>query len=255
MKLLIDSGNSEIVFCLCENADKLLYQWRIVNDSKRTRDEYAVWFLQLLAHHALNIKDIHAVAIASVVPQTKRHLCDFADHYICKPYIVDAQSNFGFKIDVDYPEQVGADRLVNGVSGMKLYGKPLVVLDFGTATSFDIFNHHGDFIGGILSPGIYLSMQALAQGAAQLSTVEIARTDQLIGRNTKTAIQSGAYWGYIAMIKGILKQLEEEINQDYALVLTGGLAKVFLPDLKDDYPAIIDSDLTLKGIALLLDKG
>ena len=255
MKLAIDNGNSDIVFCLFDRLDNIIHLWRCANDPNRSKDEYAQWFIGLLYINDLKPNDITSVGIVSVVPKTKQQLIAFAHDYLCAPYIVDSRNNdFGFHIDIDQPNQVGGDRLVNGVSGMAYYGKPLIVVDFGTATSFDIFNQYGNFIGGLIAPGVYLSMKALSGGAAQLPDIDIAAPQSLIGKNTVHAMQSGIYWGYIVMVRGILTQLTQQQElSDCQIVMTGGLAQFFYDQLSQLQPKI-DLELTLKGLLIMMNK-
>lgn len=255
MKLAIDNGNSDIVFCLFDHHDKIVHLWRCANDPTRSKDEYGQWFIGLLHIHDLTAKDIDNVAIVSVVPKTKKQLIAFANDYLCAPYVVDSSNNdFGFSIDIDQPTQVGSDRLVNGVSGMAYYGKPLIVVDFGTATSFDVFNAQGNFIGGLIAPGVHLSIKALSGGAAQLPDIDIAAPKSLIGKNTVHAMQSGIYWGYVGMVSGILTQLSRQQEcADFHLVITGGLAQFFYTQLQAFKP-IIDGELTLKGLLIMMNR-
>ena len=255
MKLAIDNGNSDIVFALYNNDNQLLHIWRCLNNPQRKKEEYAVWFTGLMQIHQLQVRDIVSVGIISVVPQTEKQLIDFCNTYLCAPYIVKSESSdFGFDIKIDTPSQVGNDRLANGVSGMALYGRPLIVTDFGTATSFDIFDHHGDFIGGLIAPGVHLSIKALSDATAQLPLIDLSIPNSLIGKNTIDAMQSGIYWGYVAMITGIIEKLKcyDELK-NASLVITGGLAQFFRDALKELSP-ILDQELTLKGLLILMDK-
>ncbi|MEM7072063.1 MAG: type III pantothenate kinase [Pseudomonadota bacterium] len=251
MLLAIDAGNTNIVFALFDGLE-LKGQWRRDSRQPQSHDDLAVWLAQAFALSGFGLDLVDEAIIANVVPEFEHALITLASHNLNVPSRMVGRDalDFGFENRAARPHDVGADRLVNGVAGQAFYGKPLVVVDFGTATSFDFFCSNGDFIGGIIAPGVHLSRDGLAHAAARLPHVDITRTEQLIGRDTRSAMQSGLYWGYVAMIQGLLdRALRESELSGVHIVATGGLGEVFisaLPELK-----AFDPNLTVKGLALL----
>ena len=247
MLLVIDSGNTNVVFAIYDGDDRVGV-WRCVNDPKRTADEYAVWLTHLLEHKGYKLSDITASAIASVVPETQFNLVSLCRRYFGgHPLVVgDEGVDMGLDILLAQPEQVGADRLVNAVAGFAKYGGPLILVDFGTATTFDIVDGDGNYCGGIISPGINLSMEALYQAAAKLPLVEIKPTEKVIGTGTVTAMQSGIFWGYVSMIEGMVKRIQDEFGAKMKVVATGGFGELFAQHT----PVIeaTDRGLTLDGL-------
>jgi type III pantothenate kinase len=247
MLLAIDSGNTNIVFAVYDG-DTLKGEWRASTDSERTADELGVWLTQLLTIEGLNRLDITAAIIASVVPAMVFGLKTLCRRYFkCEPLVVgDEGVNLGLSILLDRPEEVGADRLVNAVAAHKYYKGPMIVIDFGTATTFDVVDAEGNYCGGAISPGINLSLQALHMAAAKLPRVAIGRPRQVIGRATVPAMQSGIFWGYVGLIEGLVKRIKEEFGSDMLVLATGGLAPLFAEATKviDE----LDADLTLRGL-------
>jgi type III pantothenate kinase len=247
MLLAIDSGNTNIVFAVYDG-DTLKGEWRASTDSERTADELGVWLTQLLTIEGLNRLDITAAIIASVVPAMVFGLKTLCRRYFkCEPLVVgDEGVNLGLSILLDRPEEVGADRLVNAVAAHKYYKGPMIVIDFGTATTFDVVDGEGNYCGGAISPGINLSLQALHMAAAKLPRVAIGRPRQVIGRATVPAMQSGIFWGYVGLIEGLVKRIKEEFGSDMLVLATGGLAPLFAEATKviDE----LDADLTLRGL-------
>lgn len=247
MLLVIDSGNTNVVFAVYKGAEKLA-SWRCGNDPRRTADEYAVWLSQLMALGKLGFDDIEASIVASVVPETLFNLRQFCNRYVPgRTFVVgDKDTRLGIEVLIDRPEQVGADRLVGVIAAHSLHGGPLMVLDFGTATSFDIADGDGNFRGGVLAPGVHQSLEALYMAARKLPRVEIIRPETVIGRATIPAMQSGVYWGYLSMIEGMVKRIRDEFGEPMKVVATGGLSALFA----DATPAIdiTDPDLTLSGL-------
>lgn len=247
MLLAIDSGNTNIVFAVYDG-DILRGEWRASTDSERTADELGVWLTQLLTIEGLNRLDITAAIVASVVPAMVFGLKTLCRRYFrCEPLVVgDDGVDLGLSILLDRPEEVGADRLVNAVAAHKCYKGPLIVIDFGTATTFDVIDGKGNYCGGAIAPGINLSLEALHAAAAKLPRVAIGRPKQVIGRATVPAMQSGIFWGYVGLIEGLVIRIKEEFGSDMYVVATGGLAPLFADATK----AInaLDADLTLRGL-------
>jgi type III pantothenate kinase len=250
MLLAIDAGNTNIVFALYDG-DKVRAQWRAVTQVSRTADEYAVWLSQLLALEGLSFADLKEAIIATVVPAALFDLRALCRNYLkCEPMIVgDPALDMGMKANVDRPQSVGADRLCNTVAAHASYKGAVIVVDFGTATNFDIVAENGDFDGSVIAPGANLSIEALHQAAALLPRVAIQRAQKVIGRDTVPSMQSGVYWGYVGLIDGLISRIKAEYGKPMTVVATGGLANLFRPDI----PAIehIDPDLTMRGLMLI----
>ncbi len=253
MLLAIDAGNTNVVFALVEG-DEIRHRWRIATDPRRTGDEYAVWLFQLLQIAGLDRKAIDAVIIATVVPRALHNMEVLATKYFGHaPLVVGTPGvDPGMRIDVAAPEEVGADRIVNALAAHSLYGGDLVIVDFGTATTFDVVDFVGTYKGGVIAPGINLSLDALAAAAARLPKIVIeapAPGQSVIGRTTVDAMHSGVYWGYIGLIEGLIERIRDEIGRPAKVVATGGLALLF-----EQHTAIfdhVDGDLTIKGLALI----
>ena len=250
MLLAIDAGNTNTVFAVWDGA-AWRGRWRLATQPDRTADEYAVWLTQLMSWAGVRREDITRAAIACVVPAALyhlRHLC--RDWYGQEPLVARAAGlDWGFPVLVDNPAEVGADRLVNALAAHTRYRGPLAVVDFGTATTFDVVDGSGAYLGGVIAPGINLSLEALHRAAAALPRVAIARPQSVIGRSTVPAMQAGIYWGYVGLIEGLAKRIEAELGGRMKLIATGGLAPLFA----DATAAIghLDPDLTLDGLMLL----
>jgi type III pantothenate kinase len=247
MLLVIDVGNTNIVFALYDH-DTMRGRWRMATDHDRTSDEYAVWLRQLLELDGLSFSAIEGVAMASVVPaatENIRRLC--VQHLNRKPIIVgDNNVDLGLEIAVDKPNELGADRLANAVGALARYPAPIIVVDFGTATTFDVIDQDQRYYGGIIAPGPTLSSQALTRAAAQLPSIEIAPTQSVIGRDTISAMQAGLYWGYASLIEGLLRRIGAELGKTPTVVATGGLGGLFAKTVTE--MRHVDADLTLCGI-------
>jgi type III pantothenate kinase len=238
MLLAIDSGNTNAVFAVYEG-DELRASWRVSTNARRTADEYAVWLTQLLALAGLKPGDIDATIIANVVPEASFNLLQLCRRYLSnEPLVVgSADCQIGIGIDVDMPPQnVGADRVANAVAAQDRYKTPLMVIDFGTATNFDIVDRTGSYCGGIIAPGPNLSLQ-------------IRKPPAVVGRNTISAMESGVFWGYVGMLEGLVRRIREERGETMGTVATGGLAPLFAGATE----AIekVDPDLTLWGLRLI----
>ncbi|MFP6715054.1 MAG: Type III pantothenate kinase [Alphaproteobacteria bacterium MarineAlpha9_Bin5] len=250
--LVVDAGNTNIVFALFDGPT-LLNQWRTSTDIKRTADEYGVWLTQLIALDGIKPNDINAAILATVVPHTVfplTHLCE--RYFKCAPLIIDNGNSVGINVEVTNPREVGADRLVNAVAAHAKFSGRLIVIDFGTATTFDIIRDDGAYVGGVIAPGVNLSIEALDRAAARLPRITVAKPPSVIGSGTVTAMQSGVYWGYISLIEGLVTRIKEEVGQSMRTISTGGLAPLFKngTDLIDE----LESDLTLHGLRLVYDR-
>ncbi|HEX3944456.1 MAG TPA: type III pantothenate kinase [Rhizomicrobium sp.] len=250
MLLAIDAGNTNIVFAICEG-ETIRAQWRAVTETRRTADEYAVLLKPLLEFQGLSFGDIDAAIIATVVPAALFDLRQFCRRYLnCEPLVIgDANVDLGIGVHTDRPQTVGADRLVNTVAAHATYKGALIIVDFGTATTFDIVTEKGDYEGGVIAPGANLSAEALHQAAAMLPRVAIGRTQSVIGKDTVPAMQSGLYWGYLSLIEGLVTRIKEEFGKPMAVIGTGGLANLFYRQTTAiDH---LDPDLTIRGLVLI----
>lgn len=248
MLLTIDSGNTNIVFALHDGAGRRAV-WRSASDPRRTADEYGVWLNQIMGLNGFSAADVTAAIIATVVPDALhalRMLC--RSYFDCEPMVVgDPDIRIGIDALVDSPAEVGADRLVNAVGAHERFGGPLIVIDFGTATTFDVIDDVGNYVGGAIAPGVNLSLEALHMAAAQLPRVAVRRPDAVIGKRTVPAMLSGVYWGYVGLVEGLVRRIEDEFGQTMRVVATGGLAPLFA----EGCPAIdaLDPEMTQRGLA------
>ena len=246
MLLAIEQGNTNTLFAVHDGADWIA-QWRTATESTRTADEYAVWLSQLLQLGELKFADIDACIISSVVPQSLFNLRNLARRYLkIEPLVVGDNAKLGIEVRIEQPSEAGADRLVNAVGGFVEYGGPLILVDSGTATTLDVIGADGAFEGGVIAPGINLSMQALHEAAAKLPRVAIAKPGRVIGKDTVGAMQSGVFWGYVALIEGLIARIKSEYAKPMTVVATGGVASLFEGATSgiDKF----DSDLTIKGL-------
>jgi len=251
MLLAIDSGNTNVVFSVYDG-DEPKGLWRCSNNPRRTADEYMVWLTQLMELEGVERSRVDSAIIASVVPEALFHLVSLCHRYFgCEPLVVGEPGvDLGIEILMDRPEQVGADRLVNAIAAHDRYRRPLIVVDFGTATTFDIVDGDGNYCGGVIAPGINLSLEALYQAASKLPRVEIRPTERVIGKATIPGMQSGIFWGYVGLIEGLVQRIRNEWGAaDMPVVATGGLAPMFADatSLFDH----IDRDLTIRGLLLI----
>ncbi len=247
MLLAIDSGNTNIVFALFDG-DTVKGEWRSSTDAERTADEFGVWLCQLMAMEGVDRKQVDACIIASVVPAVVFSLKQLCRRYFrCEALVVgDDGVDLGIKVLLDRPEEVGADRLVNAVAAHRFYEGPLIVIDFGTATTFDVVDVDGNYCGGAIAPGINLSLQALHAAAAKLPRVAIGRPRSVIGKATVPAMQSGIFWGYVGLIEGLVNRIKREFGSNMTVLATGGLAPLFIE--ATDAIEHLDRDLTLRGL-------
>lgn len=247
MLLAIDVGNTNTKFAV-HDGKEWRGQWRASTDSSRTADEYAPWLGQIMALSNLSLDDVTACVISTVVPQALFNLRNLSRRYVgAEPLVIgEAGVNLGIEVRIDKPSEAGADRLVNAVGAYIQYGGPAIVIDSGTATTFDIVATDGAFEGGIILPGINLSLQALHDAAARLPRVEIRDPGRVIGKDTVSAMQSGIYWGSIDMIEGLCARIRKEYGAPMKTIATGGVAAIF----EGAFPSIdhFDQDLTSAGL-------
>ncbi len=246
MLLAIEQGNTNTLFAVHDGAEWIA-QWRTATQSSRTADEYAVWLYQLLSMTGLKFELLDACIISSVVPQSVFNLRNLARRYLkVEPLVIGENVDLGIPVRLEKPSEAGADRLVNAIGAHAVYPGDLIVIDSGTATTFDVIAADGGFEGGVIAPGINLSMEALHAAAAKLPRVAIRRPDKTIGRDTVGAMQAGVFWGYIALIEGLIIRIREEWGRPMTVVATGGVASLFqgATEAIDHF----DSDLTIRGM-------
>ena len=246
MLLAIEQGNTNTLFAIHDGADWVA-QWRVATESTRTADEYAAWLYQLMQMQGLDFKFISDCIISSVVPQSLFNLRKLAQRYFDRqPFVIGENTALGIEIRIDKPKEAGADRLVNAIGGHMSYSGPLIIIDSGTATTFDVVASDGGYEGGAIAPGINLSLQALHLGAAKLPRIAIERPARRIGKDTVSAMQSGIFWGYIGLIEYLICAIQSEYGQKMTVVATGGVASLFegATDKIDHF----DHDLTLRGL-------
>jgi type III pantothenate kinase len=255
MLLAIDAGNTNVVFALLDGT-KIKARWRIATDPKRTADEYAVWLSQLLTLNGRVLADVKAVIIATVVPRALHNLTVLAQKYFrVEPLIAGKPPlDWNIALDVDEPHAVGADRAVNAIAAQALHAGDKIVIDFGTATTIDAVDFNGAYKGGIIAPGINLSLDALVAAAAMLPRVAIEAPENpsVIGRDTKSQMQIGIYWGYVAMIEGLVARMKAEIGRPVTVIATGGLATIFERNSK--VFDVVEPDLTIRGLAIMHER-
>jgi type III pantothenate kinase len=252
MLLVFDAGNTNVVVAVHDGA-VWRGNWRIRTEPQRTSDEYGVWLTALLAHARLKPEDVSAAVIGTVVPAALYHLRRLCrDWFDVEPLIARASLDWGFEIKADNPDEVGADRLLNALAAHRRYQGPLVVVDFGTATTFDVVDADGSYIGGVIAPGINLSIEALHHAAARLPRIGIGRPQAVIGRSTVPAMQSGIYWGYVGLVEGLITRIKAEYGGPMKVIATGGLAPLFAEGTT--MIERIDPDITLEGLRLLAER-
>ena len=252
MLLAIDAGNTNIVFALVDETLAIRTRWRIATDPRRTADEYAVWLNQLLEMEGYTRGDVVRVIIGTVVPRALHNLTVLSEKYFGQTPLVAGQgaAAWSLELDVVEPASVGADRALNVMAAHARHPGDLIVIDFGTATTFDVVDFSGAYKGGIIAPGINLSLDALVGAAAKLPRIAISAPDgdSVVGRTTENQMLIGVYWGYVALIEGLIARLKAEIGRPVTVIATGGLAILF--DQNTDAFDAIEPDLTIQGLAL-----
>ncbi|KTF69202.1 type III pantothenate kinase [Sphingomonas sp. HT-1] len=255
MLLAVDAGNTNVVFALVDGGE-IRARWRIATDPRRTADEYAVWLSQLLALEGFDRSAVSGVIVGTVVPRALHNLQVLASKYFKTEAVIAGKGNaeWGFALDVDEPQNLGADRALNVLAGHARHEGDLIIIDFGTATTFDVVDYRGAYKGGIIAPGINLSLDALVTAAAKLPRIAISapETASVVGRNTVDQMHIGIYWGYVAMIEGLVARLKAEVGRPLKVIATGGLAILF-----ERHTSVFDTiepDLTIQGLAMLWER-
>ena len=256
MLLALDVGNTNTVLGLYKvdgNKAELVAHWRVTTHHHQTSDEYGVLFVNLFKMHGLAPNQVHHIIISSVVPPVESTLRQVCEHYFnLQPLFVEPGIKTGMPVLVDNPSELGADRLVNAIAAFERYGGPCIVVDFGTATTFDVISGKGEYLGGAISPGLGISAEALFSRAARLGRIDIKRPAKVIGTNTVTHLQSGLYYGYIGLVDGIIERMIAELGAQPKVIATGGLARQISEDSR--FISEIDDMLTLDGLLILFER-
>ena len=249
MLLAIDLGNTNTVFGVYDSNDKLVMHWRLSTQKERTVDEYGILLRNLFALEKIDAKKIRRVIVASVVPPLDPILNEMVASYFSVDPVFVTHENAGIPILYDNPREVGADRIVNAVAAVHKFGKPAIVVDFGTATTFDAITSKGEYGGGVIAPGIVISAEALYEHAAKLPRIEIQKPASVIGASTVASMQSGLFYGYVALVDGILTRMKKELGSNTRVISTGGQAPFISQETK--LIESVDPNLTLDGLLLV----
>lgn len=251
MLLAIDIGNTNVVLGVFDK-EKLVENWRVGTDTQITPDEYAMIFKDLFGFVGLEFKQITGVIISTVVPPLLPVMIEMSHKYFrLEPMVVTHEIKTGIKMRYDNPKEVGADRIVNAAAAYKLYGGPIIIVDFGTATTFCAVTKSGEYLGGAITPGVKISAEALFQRASKLPRVELAKPAKVIGSDTISAMQSGIIYGYAGLVDGIVERMKKELSMEAKVIATGGLAELVSPETKTIQE--IKPHLTLEGLRLLYE--
>lgn len=249
MLLAVDIGNTRIMFGIWEG-DALRATWQIATSVQQMPDEYAVLLLNLLKHQEIPVSDIQDIALCSVVPPlvpTFEEL--FQKYFNMSPFVVEAGVKTGMRIKMENPKEVGADRIVDAVAAYQLYGSPVIIVDMGTATTFDTVSREGDYLGGAIAPGMAIAAEALFTRTAKLSKVQLVRPKRVIGTDTISAMQSGIVFGYVALVEGMVARIQKELGMKARVVATGGYAHLIAKETTAI--DVVDQTLTLTGLRLI----
>lgn len=249
MLLAIDLGNTNVVLGVYKNK-KLVSHFRVKTDTEKTADDYGILIYSLLKRENIKIGNIKDIIICSVVPPLMRSFSEFSKKYFKKDLIiVDKNVKSKVKILYEAPEEVGADRLVNAIAAYELYGGPSIVVDFGTATTFDVITKKGEYLGGAISPGINTSLEALFRETAKLPKIEFKKPQNVIGKNTQESMQSGAFYGFVSLTEGMIEKINKELKEKTFVVATGGLAELLSKEIKGI--DAVNPLLTLEGLRII----
>jgi type III pantothenate kinase len=256
MLLAIDVGNTNIVLGIFEGSN-LVASWRLATDHGKTSDELGIVTTELLRHRGIDPNGIDGIVMASVVPPLTTTMIAMAIRYFGRtPVNVEGVANIGMPIRYDAPAEVGADRLVNAIAAFERYGRPtgrpVIVVDFGTATTFDAISEKGEYLGGAICPGVSISAEALFEHAARLPLVDVRRPPSIIGRTTVTSMQAGLFYGYVGLVEGIVRRMRHELGEGAACIATGGLAEMIAPETS--LIEAVEPDLTLLGLRLVWER-
>ncbi len=258
MLLTFDIGNTNIVIGIFEN-NRLIKKWRLVSDTKKSADDYAVDIIELCLTDKIDCLKISGAIIASVVPTLTGLLCEAIKKITSETFtgkilvIGQDEVELGIDLQVKNKNEVGSDRIINSIAGFKKFGGNLIVIDFGTATTFDVVGKSGEYLGGVIAPGINLSLKALHDMTAQLPKISVKAQKNVIGKNTIEAMNSGAFFGYVSLIEGMIAKIENELGSKTTRIMTGGLAELFKDALKNTVQHY-EPDLTLDGLRIVYEN-
>jgi type III pantothenate kinase len=253
MVLVLDVGNTNMVFGLFDGKE-LIHRWRMSTNKEKTADEFGMFLMSMFNHAGLKIKDVTGIIIASVVPPIMYSLEHAIKKYFDKdPMIVGPGLKTGINIKIENPREVGADRIVNAVAAYEIYRGPLIIVDFGTATTFCAINAKGEYLGGAICPGIKVSAEALVQRAAKLPRIELVKPESVIGRNTVAGMQAGMVYGYVGQVDYIVRRMKKEMGEkNIKVISTGGLARLIASE--SETIEEINSSLTLEGLRIIYER-
>ncbi len=252
MLLVIDVGNTHTVLGIF-SGDDLIFNWRLSTSNERTVDEYGILARNLFSIAGISFEKVHGIAISSVVPTLNDILEEMSKSYFhIEPLFVQPGIKTGMPILYENPHDVGADRIANSVASLTMFGVPAIVIDFGTATTFDVISSNGEYLGGVIVPGPEISAEALFEKTAKLPRTAIRKTSKIIGKNTVHSIQSGLYYGYISLVEGIVEKIKQELSAEPEVIATGGLFQPFIKDMK--FIKKFKQNLTLYGLKIIYEK-